>query len=347
MQGRLWYDSTYNLLAYYNDSANAVVHIGQDTQFKVINNTGSTIPNGSPVYITGTSSGQTYPNVALAKADVAATSAVIGLTNGAIANGAFGYVTAQGGIDNVNTGAFTVGQVLYLSPYSAGQLMNTIPPTGIAVQVGTVSYVNSSTGKIFVKQTTPLAISASVLVGTVALANGGTNANLTASAGAVPYSTASAIALSAVGTSGQVLTSNGAGAPTWTTPTTGTVTSVSGTAGRITSTGGTTPAIDLASGIATAGTTGSATLIPIVTIDTYGRVTSITTAANPQGTVTSVSGTGTVNGLTLTGTVTSSGSITLGGTLDLSSPPAIGATTPNTVKGTTGTFTSGISGGTF
>ena len=82
------------------------------------------------------------------------------------------------------------------------------------------------------------------------------------------------------------------------------VTSVSGTTGRITSTGGTTPVIDLASGIATAGTTGSATLIPVVTIDTYGRVTSITTAANPQGTVTSVSGTGTVNGITLTGTVT-------------------------------------------
>ena len=69
------------------------------------------------------------------------------------------------------------------------------------------------------------------------------------------------------------------------------VTAVSGTTGRITSSGGTTPAIDLASGIATAGTTGSATLIPVVTIDTYGRVTGITTAANPQGTVTSVTGT--------------------------------------------------------
>lgn len=71
----------------------------------------------------------------------------------------------------------------------------------------------------------------------------------------------------------------------------GTVTSVSGTAGRITSTGGATPAIDLASGVASAGTTGSSSLIPVVTIDTYGRVTSITTAANPQGTVTSVTGT--------------------------------------------------------
>jgi len=143
----------------------------------------------------------------------------------------------------------------------------------------------------------------------------------------------------------------------------GTVTSVSGTTGRITSTGGTTPVIDLASGVATAGTTGSSSLIPVVTIDTYGRVTSITTASNPQGTVTSVTGTapvvssggatpaismaaantttngyltstdwntfngkgsgsvtsvggtGTVNGITLTGTVTSSGNLTLGGTL--------------------------------
>lgn len=93
------------------------------------------------------------------------------------------------------------------------------------------------------------------------------------------------------------------------------VNSVSGTTGRITSTGGTTPVIDLTSGVATAGTTGSATQIPVVTIDTYGRVTGITTAANPQGTVTSVGGTGMVNGITLTGTVTSTGDLTLGGTL--------------------------------
>ena len=56
------------------------------------------------------------------------------------------------------------------------------------------------------------------MAGTLALANGGTNASLTAVAGAVPYSTASAIALTAAGTAGQVLTSNGAGAPTWVTP---------------------------------------------------------------------------------------------------------------------------------
>ena len=127
------------------------------------------------------------------------------------------------------------------------------------------------------------------------------------------------------------------------------VNSVSGTTGRITSTGGVTPIIDLASGVATAGTTGSSTLIPVITIDTYGRVTTITTASNPQGTVTSVSGTGTVSGISLSGTVTSSGNLTLGGTLDLSSPPAIGGTAANLITGTTITATKfvGVSGGTF
>ena len=70
---------------------------------------------------------------------------------------------------------------------------------------------------------------------------------------------------------------------------------------------------------------------------TSGQVlTSAGSAATPTwttpstGTVTSVAGTGTVSGISLSGTVTSSGNLTLGGTLDLSSPPAIGGTTPNT-----------------
>jgi hypothetical protein len=173
-EGRVWYDSTAKALAFYADVSGVDFHVGHDLQFKVINNTGSTIANGSPVYITGTSSGQTYPNIALAKADAAGTAAVIGLTDGAITNGSVGYVTSIGNIDDVNTGSYTVGQVLYLSPYSAGQLMNTIPPTGITVQVGVVTFVNSSTGKIYVKQTTPLNVPASIISGAVAVANGGT-----------------------------------------------------------------------------------------------------------------------------------------------------------------------------
>ena len=87
---------------------------------------------------------------------------------------------------------------------------------------------------------------------------------------------------------------------------------------------------------------------------TSGQVlTSAGTGATPTwttpttGTVTSVSGTGTVSGISLSGTVTTTGSLTLGGTLDLSAPPVIGGTTPNTITGTTITATTGIFGGTF
>ena len=114
----------------------------------------------------------------------------------------------------------------------------------------------------------------------------------------------------------------------------GTVTSVSGTAGRITSTGGVTPVIDLASGVASAGTTGSASLIPVVTIDTYGRVTTITTAANPQGTVTSITaGTGLSGGvITSTGTIAIDSTVaTLTGTQTL---------TNKTISGASNTLTS-------
>jgi hypothetical protein len=123
------------------------------------------------------------------------------------------------------------------------------------------------------------------------------------------------------GTAGQVLTSAGTGAtPTWTTPTTGTVTSVTGTS-PVVSSGGTTPAISLATAYGD-------------TLNPYASKTANFILAAPNGSpgvptframvaadvpalayVTSVSGTGTVNGITLTGTVTSSGNLTLGGTL--------------------------------
>ena len=251
--GRVWYDSTQNTLAYYNDIANNLIHLGQEVQVKVINNTGSSIPIGSPVYITGTSSGFIYPNIALAKADVQATSAVIGLTTQAIANGAAGYVTTEGILQPCNTGTFTVGQILYLSPYSAGQLMNTMPPTGYAVRVGIVAYSNTPNGAIYVRQANNY-VNAPQIVGQVAIANGGTNSTATPTTNGIAYGTGTAYAFTAAGTTGQVLTATTSGAPTWAAPaTSGTVTSVSvatanGFAGTV-ATATTTPAITLTTSV--------------------------------------------------------------------------------------------------
>jgi hypothetical protein len=120
----------------------------------------------------------------------------------------------------------------------------------------------------------------------------------------------------AYGTNGQVLTSAGDATPTWTTPTTGTVTSVAALTLGTTGT-------DLSSSVATGTTTPVITLnVPTASATNRGALsaadwTTFNNKTSNTGTVTSVGGTGTVSGLSLSGTVTTSGNLTLGGTLSV------------------------------
>jgi hypothetical protein len=173
--GRLWYDSTQNALSYYNDITNNTIHIGQETQLKVRNTTGATIAKGAPVYVLPTASGFGYPLVALAQADTATKANSIGLANQAIPNNTDGYICINGLLTGANTGTFAVGDVLYLSPYSAGQLMNTVPPTGYAVRIGVVAFSNTPNGTIYVNESNAFVLAGNV-VGTLAITNGGTGA---------------------------------------------------------------------------------------------------------------------------------------------------------------------------
>ena len=246
---------------------------------QVRNTTGATLTKGTAVYISG-ATGQ-IPTVTKAQANSDVASAqTLGLMSADLANNSNGYVTIIGLITEIDTSAYTDGAQLYLSGTTAGALTatKTYAPTHL-VYVAVVEYAHAIHGKLFVKVQNGYELDEIHNVSAQSPSNGQTiiynattslweKANLTAGTG--------------------ISVTNGAGSIT--VANTG-VTSVSGTTGRITSSGGTTPAIDLASGIVTAGTTGSSTLIPVITVDTYGRVTSITTASNPQGTVTSVTGT--------------------------------------------------------
>jgi hypothetical protein len=124
-------------------------------------------------------------------------------------------------------------------------------------------------------------------------------------------------------------------------PITGSITGNAGTATTATTATSATTATNIAGGAAASiPVQTGAGVTSFLAVGTNGQVLTIaggvpSYATRPPGTVTSVTGTGTVSGISLSGTVTSSGSLTLGGTLDLSAPPTIGNTTPNTGAFTT------------
>jgi hypothetical protein len=251
-QGQLGWDGTFNSLTIGMVGNNVIQHIGEDTYIYV--KASSAITKGQVCMFTG-SVGASGVVTADPATGVTNGQVIIGVAAETIALNGFGLIQTFGELRNVNTSAFADGDILYYNSAVTGGFTTTFPVSGPIVTVAAVINGGSAGGGV-------ITIRVSV------------TQRLTASTGI-------SVSQTSVGTTiTNTLPSLG-----------GTVTSVSGTAGRITSTGGTTPVIDLASGVATAGTTGSSSLIPVVTIDTYGRVTGITTAANPQGTVTSVTGT--------------------------------------------------------
>lgn len=116
------------------------------------------------------------------------------LSTVSIAKGGTGQTTQQAAI-NALTGTQSSGKFLRSDGTNA---------TLSSIQSADVPTLNQNTTG-----------TASNVTGIVALANGGTAANLTAVNGGVVYSTASALAVSSAGTSGQLLQSNGAAAPSW------------------------------------------------------------------------------------------------------------------------------------
>lgn len=100
----------------------------------------------------------------------------------------------------------TDGKLFYKDNTGA---LQTIATKASITNVSSISF--GSTGLTPATATT----GAVTVAGTLAVANGGTNATATPTAGAVAYGTGSAYAFTSAGTAGQVLTSNGSGAPTW------------------------------------------------------------------------------------------------------------------------------------
>jgi hypothetical protein len=148
-RGRVFYDNTQETLAYFNDNPNVTLNIGQESYIHVRNITGSSIANGTPVYISGSDSG--LPTVAPASATTEAASRCVGLLTDTIATGTNNYATQFGVLHNIDTSAFAAGATLYVSAVTPGTLTTTQPvaPNNV-VPVALVVVSSATVGSILV-----------------------------------------------------------------------------------------------------------------------------------------------------------------------------------------------------
>jgi hypothetical protein len=143
-----------------------------------------------------------------------------------LTTGVTGILTGANGGTGVNNGSSTItigGNVTYSGAHTftgtlTGNTSVTFPTSGtLATTAGTVESFSAGTTGFTPNTATTGAVT---LAGTLGLANGGTNANLTASNGGIVYSGASAFAvLSGTATAGQILRSGSSAAPSWSTAT--------------------------------------------------------------------------------------------------------------------------------
>lgn len=132
-----------------------VQQIGLETYARVANFTGVTIPNGTVVGFTGA-----VPDSALSIAPYLANGAtntlyVVGvMTHDLPDTGEKGYCTVWGFVRDLDTSAFTLGDILYASPTVAGGLTNVKPtaPNNV-VPIAAVLQVGAADGVIFVRPT--------------------------------------------------------------------------------------------------------------------------------------------------------------------------------------------------
>jgi len=146
-EGRLYYHDEYKALSYRTDIPDVSLQIGLEEWVRVYNNTGSTIANGTPVYITG-AFGET-PTVAPSDATTELHSHCIGLATHDIPNNTSGVVTTRGLVSGIDTSSLTAGARVHVSP--TGMLQNDAPtypyyPTDI----GTCVVSDATNGYLYV-----------------------------------------------------------------------------------------------------------------------------------------------------------------------------------------------------
>lgn len=138
---------------------NTTLQVGLETYIRVYNDTGSPLNEGKFVYFTGVTEGVTRPSDNPSADYFIADETIkplytIGVLTETIAAGDFGRVTTLGKVREIDTGMWTVGDLLYASPEIAGDLTNIRPSSpNVAVSVATVLISDNAAGEILVRPT--------------------------------------------------------------------------------------------------------------------------------------------------------------------------------------------------
>lgn len=137
------------LTSVYDTDVDGVVDSAERIEIVVRNSTGSTLTKGQIVYLSGATGNR--PNAVLAQANSEATSSkTIGMVTANIANNADGYIAVNGTLHDIDTSAFTAGDMLWLSATTAGGVVANTPPSepNHAVFIGYVARAHPTQGRV-------------------------------------------------------------------------------------------------------------------------------------------------------------------------------------------------------
>lgn len=131
-----------------------VQQVGQETYARVGNTTGSTIPNGTVVGFAGATTDALLVAPYIANGSTPSLYILGVMTHDLPDSGEKGYCTTWGFVRNVNTSAFSPGDILYASPTTAGALTKTKPtaPNNV-IPIAACITSHATEGVIFVRPT--------------------------------------------------------------------------------------------------------------------------------------------------------------------------------------------------
>lgn len=258
--GRLSWNDSDGTLDIGLKGGNVILQVGQEIVQRVTNVTGSTLLNGRAVYINGAQGNRATVTYASAASETAS-SKTIGIVTENILDNHSGFITTEGFVRDIDTSAYTEGAALWLSASGSGQITTTKPTSpDHGVFLGYCVKQHASTGIIYVKVQNGYELEELHDVLFTSL----TNYDVLMYDSATSLWKNTQISLG-THTTGNYVATIASSASTIT---------VSGSGSENASIN-----IDLPNSGVTAGSYGSASTVPVITVDAQGRITSASTTA--------------------------------------------------------------------